>query len=361
LSKHFSYGHGGTPEALLLMARALRALDFACDVRCPAGFFKDVGSYDDLPPSGTQGSRHFFYRIADYSALLVVGAWNPIALPMAIAARSAGVIVLYAPKGQLCRFEFQRLRDAKKLFYLALIEIWIALLAKKILFTSALELDRTLLPPILCRKRACVLPEPLDGDRLGRGERARRKNGAPFHFGFIGQASARKGVAELVDGFLLATQNRPEVPVVLSIAGSTVPAFQDTFDAIRRRSEIHPEGWRIRFLGQIFGEERLAFYNNIDFLIMPSHFESYGLVLLEALWHGCAAITGRDVGVLEYLSNRDGITVLPEISPAAIAHTIGSVLDDPQRLILPALTRRHIVPDRLRGESVADNFLRFLA
>ena len=62
------------------------------------------------------------------------------------------------------------------------------------------------------------------------------------------------------------------------------------------------------------------------------------------------------MGVLEYLSNRDGITVLPGISPAAIAHTIGSVLDDPQRLILPALTRRHIVPDRLRGESVAGNF-----
>ena len=254
-------------------------------------FFKDVGSYHDLPPSGTEGSRHFSYRIADYSALLVVGAWNPIALPMAIAARLAGVIVLYAPKGQLCRFEFQRLRDVKKLFYLALIEIWIALQAKKILFTSTLERDHTLLPALVSRKRATVVPEPLDGDRLGRGERARRKNGAPFHFGFIGQASARKGVAELVDGFLLATQKCPEVPVVLSIAGSAVPAFEKTFDAIRRRSEIHPKGWRISFLGQISGEERLAFYNNIDFLIMPSHFESYGLVLLEAHWHSFFRLT----------------------------------------------------------------------
>lgn len=341
----------------MLMARAMRALGISCDVRCAAGFFEDVGSYDDLPPSGTEGSRHFSYRIADYSALLVVGAWNPIALPMAIAARSAGVIVLYAPKGQLCRFEFQHLRDVRKLFYLALIEIWIALLAKTILFTSTLERDRTLLPPLLSRKRALVLPEPLDGDRLGRGERASRKNGAPFHFGFIGQASSRKGVAELVDGFLLAMQKSPEASAVLTIAGTSVPAFEETFEAIRRRSEIHPQGRRIRFLGQICGKERSAFYNDIDLVIMPSHFESYGLVLLEALWHGCAAITGPDVGVLEYLSNRDGITVLTEISPEAIAHAIGSVLDDPQRLILSAHTRRHIVPDRLMGESIAGNFL----
>jgi len=53
--------------------------------------------------------------------------------------------------------------------------------------------------------------------------------------------------------------------------------------------------------------------------------------------------------------------VLPEISPAAIAHAIGSVLDDPQRFIRPALTRRHVVPDRLLGETVAGNLLGFLA
>jgi glycosyltransferase involved in cell wall biosynthesis len=314
VSKYFSYGFGGTPEAVLLLARSLDRAGVAVDVRAHDRFVPDAGRLADLP-SGEEPFRHpQALRIADYAGVIVAGAWIFGALPIVLAARRAGLPVLYQTKGQLCRVEFSRPRDLRRLAYLFLIEIWIALLASNILFTSALERDATLLPRGLKQRKGVILPEPLDPVRLGRIERAPRAADAPLRLGFIAQISPRKGLREFVDGLLAWSASHPGEKIEFTVAGTAVGASEAYLAEIKSMIAARPCDATVRFVGQISGEARTRFYAETDVVVVPSRFESFCLAVPEALWFGCAVLAAPALGVLEFLRGHPAIKIMPSSS-----------------------------------------------
>lgn len=338
----------------------MRELGVAVDVFSSGYLLEDAGELTDLP-AANQGKRaHLLRAIGHYDCVIIAGAWLPLALPIAARARRLRIPIAYAPKGQLCRVEFTRLRDCRRAAYFLLIESWLPLLATKILFTSQIEKKATLLPNSLKDAKGIILPEVFDSNRLTRAEVQSFASGPGIRLGFIAQISPRKGLLELIEAFLLVCAENPAFSLELEIAGTPLPGSQLYYAGITRRLAESPFGGRVRLLGQVSGESRALFYSAIDVLIVPSKFESYGLTLIEALWYGAAVLTSPAIGALEYLSGRPGVLVMEDGSRESIQRGLGRVIANVRQLRSTAQAGKASAPECLQGAAIMSSLLKSL-
>ena len=62
---------------------------------------------------------------------------------------------------------------------------------------------------------------------------------------------------------------------------------------------------RIFFLGVLSIEIIEQFYRDMNLIILPSKFEAFGLVLIEALSMGCPVLVSKNFGALTYIKDQD--------------------------------------------------------
>jgi glycosyltransferase involved in cell wall biosynthesis len=106
----------------------------------------------------------------------------------------------------------------------------------------------------------------------------------PF-FLFVATLEPRKNVAGLIEGW---RECRKETNVDLVIAGRNRADF----------AEISPcEG--LHLLGEVPDQELPRLYSDALAFVYPSHYEGFGLPVLEAMQCGCPVITSRDPAVME--------------------------------------------------------------
>jgi glycosyltransferase involved in cell wall biosynthesis len=315
LSNFFTEGHGGTPESVLLLARQLAALDLACDVLCGDGVCRNVGRLARLPrardgmfaPAGA-------LELQDYGGVLVAGSWNRRAPHLVLRAWLKGLPVIYTAKGCLSRIEFTRLRDMRRVPYLLLVEVWLLLVARRIVFTSAAEQRACVMPRWLWRRKAMLIPEPFEGSDLSAGSACSSKA-----IGFMAEISPRKGLLELIAGFGAFLATHPDSALRLRIAGQARIGSEDYLARCKALAADNGSQSRIDWCAPVRGSARDAFYAGLDLFFCPSRFESFGLTVLESLWQGTPVCAGADLGVLEFLSPDAPVLKLPSLQPADVA------------------------------------------
>ena len=122
---------------------------------------------------------------------------------------------------------------------------------------------------------------------------------------FIGHEFERKGVGEAIDALVHAPT------VMLLVVGGYASAIQ----RMRRRAESAGVAERVLFSGPQTDLPR--FFAAADLFLFPSHYESYGLVITEALASGIPVIATRtgcatdliDDGVNGYLVDHDPVMI----------------------------------------------------
>jgi glycosyltransferase involved in cell wall biosynthesis len=94
----------------------------------------------------------------------------------------------------------------------------------------------------------------------------------------------------------------------------------------------HHYGHRIRFTGVLTGAALSRAYTTADLLVAPSRWETYGMVVTEALAHGLPVIAAAVGGLPEALgATADGTRpgqLVPPGDPAALAAALGDWLGD---------------------------------
>jgi len=102
-------------------------------------------------------------------------------------------------------------------------------------------------------------------------------------------------------------------------------------DYLRERVSLLGLGERVSFLGAQPQERLRLFYAAAEATVMPSYYESFGMVALEAMACGSPVIASRVGGLTTTV--RDGATgfLVPEGDAAALAERAALLLEDPRR------------------------------
>jgi glycosyltransferase involved in cell wall biosynthesis len=104
-------------------------------------------------------------------------------------------------------------------------------------------------------------------------------------------------------------------------------------------AQVYARSWerRVLFTGPLTGGALATAYDAADLLVLPSRFESYGMVLVEALAHGLPVVATSVGGVPEALGLEPGPAgtdttpglLVPPDDPPALAGALRAWLDDP--------------------------------
>lgn len=144
-------------------------------------------------------------------------------------------------------------------------------------------------------------------------------------WGFAGRLASNKGLAPLLHAF--ATWRRRHGHGSLVLVGKDWGMGEEV-DRLARELGVHEHVHRLGFVRRERYRRALA---RFDVLCLPSEWEAFGIVLLEAWCAGTPVVATRVGGVPDVVDHgRDGLLV-PHGDAAALRDAVASLLDDPAR------------------------------
>ena len=150
--------------------------------------------------------------------------------------------------------------------------------------------------------RVTVVPNGTDLQRFPHGREssaeARRRWGLPASgpiLGAVARLAAQKNLGVFLRAAAQVAARHPEAIFLLAGTGEEEAA-------LKREAARLGLGERCRFLGHVADMPQL--YPALDVMVLPSIFEGFGLVIVEALLCGAAVVASEVAGARDYL--RDG-------------------------------------------------------
>jgi D-inositol-3-phosphate glycosyltransferase len=149
---------------------------------------------------------------------------------------------------------------------------------------------------------------------------------------FVGRIEPLKGVDTLIQAMACLDLQQVYRPVHLAIIGGEPDVIpEDMTEEMTRLQKMCDElcmGGMVVFLGKRGQDTLPYYYSAAEVVVMPSLYESFGMVALEAMACGTPVIAS-EVGGLGYLVQNDvtGYTV-PDSDPTALCEKLSSLLGD---------------------------------
>lgn len=140
---------------------------------------------------------------------------------------------------------------------------------------------------------------------------------------FLGRFEPRKGLKYLLMALPEIVRNVPDVQLVIVGTGLFGYAYKGFLD---KELESH-----VHWSGLVPGEERPRYYRSCDIFCSPAiGYESFGIVLLEAMAAGRPVVASDIPGYRTVMtSGREGFLVPPR-DPSAIAKAIVQIIKEPE-------------------------------
>jgi len=277
---------------------------------------------------------------ARFDAVVIHGVWQHCAASAGAACVRHRVPYFVYPHGALDRDlpAMFPVRHVKKKVYWHLVARSLLERAAGVCFTCESEQDRASAfpgrwsslvigagieaPPPLARETVASLRS-----RLGASEDGRLVL-------FIGRLVPLKGVDGLIQSFARARTAAPAAKLV--IAGRGTPAYERSLAEIARASRC--EG-AVVFAGTLHGEAKWCALQAADLFVLPSHRDSFGVAVVEALAAGTPALVTRSVGIAPVIE-RSGAGKVFDDDEDALAAALGSALSAPVTAAARAAARR---------------------
>lgn len=189
--------------------------------------------------------------------------------------------------------------------------------------------------------RATVIPAGVDMTRFTPGDRSQARRALDLDergpwIGYVGRLTVEKGIDDLLRAFALL-QTMTSLPRLFVVGGaqhnSRVPQLQHL------AAELGIER-SVRFLGPIPNRKLAPAFQAADTIAVPSHYEAFGLVALEARSCGIPVVASDVGGLRELVTPESGGCRVPARDPAALATALVQALD-PRELTTRAAAARN--------------------
>ncbi|MGD0708292.1 MAG: glycosyltransferase [Anaerolineaceae bacterium] len=187
-------------------------------------------------------------------------------------------------------------------------------------------------------KKLVVIPPGVDTSRFYPipSDEARQVIGIPNTnclILFVGRIEPLKGIDTLIRAIALLIQQHPMVdcPHYLAVIGGDPDASQNEMSTEMVRLQALSKELKINdlviFLGKRSQDSLPYYYSAAQVVVVPSHYESFGMVALEAMACGTPVVASQ-VGGLAFLV-QDGVTgyVVPNGDPQTLADHLAQLLE----------------------------------
>ena len=164
---------------------------------------------------------------------------------------------------------------------------------------------------------------------------------------YVGRIVREKGIFTLLDAFEKLRKQGKDVSLVFAGEG---PLKEDLAKEVLRRKLND----RVKLAGFVDEKKLVSLYNSSDAFVLPSHYEPFGMVALEAMASRVPVVVS-DVGGLSEIVE-DGITgvKVPAYDPSALAEGILRVLEDRELSEQLKENAYRAVQERYRWDMIAE-------
>jgi glycogen(starch) synthase len=167
----------------------------------------------------------------------------------------------------------------------------------------------------------------------------RRPRQGPAQLLYVGRLEYEKGVHDAIAALPRIRRTHPGT--TLTVAGDGTQQ-KWLIDEARKHKVLKAT----RFVGRLGHDELVAALHTADAAVLPSHYEPFGIVALEAAATGTPLVTSNVGGLGEAVINgRTGMSFVPR-DVAGLAAAVRAVLDDPDA----AQDRATAARDRLTSD-----------
>jgi glycosyltransferase involved in cell wall biosynthesis len=166
-------------------------------------------------------------------------------------------------------------------------------------------------------KPCFLMPRGVDTELFTPAKRAHKDVGAPFVLGFVGRLSIEKNIT------LLAAIHNELIARGLTSFRFLIIGQGDEEDWLRERMP------QADFAGVLRGEALATAYASMDLFVFPSHTDTFGNVVLEALASGVPAIVTPDGGPRYIVREGETGRIVPD---EGFADAIAALMTDPALL-----------------------------
>jgi glycosyltransferase involved in cell wall biosynthesis len=154
--------------------------------------------------------------------------------------------------------------------------------------------------------------------------RKKKSTDTAVHLLFVGNVIPRKGLDVLVR----ALDSLQRSDWLLTVVGDT-QADGQYFEELRRLVQANGLDNRVSFEGRISEEQLHATYANCQVLVVPSRYEGFGIVYLEAMAYGTPVIASTAGAAREFITDgEEGFLVTPD-DVDELARRLQIVIENP--------------------------------
>lgn len=104
---------------------------------------------------------------------------------------------------------------------------------------------------------------------------------------YLGRIHPIKGLDRLLQAWTQVQTRHPQWRLLVAGRGET--AHVQEVKAMAEKLAVQ----RVEFPGPLYGDAKAAAYFQADLFVLPTHSENFGMVVAEALSHGCPAVVSR--------------------------------------------------------------------
>lgn len=233
------------------------------------------------------------------------------------------------------------------------LESWLARVSDSLITCSASMRDEitTLFGPF--KLDVHVIP---NGIEVARWRFApRKKHAGPARLLYVGRLEYEKGIHDLIAALPRIRRTHPGTTLTIAGEGTQL-------DWLIEEARRHRVLKATTFCGHLDHTELLDALHNTDAVVLPSHYEPFGIAALEAAAAGAPLVTSDVGGLGELVINgQTGISFAPRDLPG-LATAVRQVVDDPEKAQRRALAaRERLTADFDWGTVATDTAQAYLA
>jgi len=140
----------------------------------------------------------------------------------------------------------------------------------------------------------------------------------------VGRIDPLKGLDQLLRALTYIKSN--EAPKLIIVGGDQ--HSQDEVHALQRMARELRIEERVGFVGTVAQEKLPLYYSAADICVIPSYYESFGMVALESLSCG-TPIVATDVGGMRHIiRNNEAGRIVEDNTPRQLAGNISDLLSE---------------------------------